>query len=247
MATLVHPSLVPIGAPGPAPVPVPHPHGVSRHTVRLHLKRLRWLALVRGEAFLKRALDVTAVLCAAPFVVPLLALAATLIKLTDGGPVLFWQKRVGRRGRVFEFPKLRSMVLDAESQRPQLDALNHHQDGVTFKIKDDPRITWIGRIIRRWSIDELPQLWSVLTGDMTLVGPRPALPSEVQRYSATDRRRLDAVPGLTCLWQIAGRADVPFEKQVVLDVSYIQERSFRLDLWILLMTVPAVLSGRGAY
>lgn len=222
------------------------PHGVRSHTVRLHMKRARWL-LVRAEPWLKRAVDVAAVLLVAPFALPVLALAGLLIKLTDGGPVLYWQSRVGERGRRFDFPKLRSMVVNAEALRGQLEARNEHRGGITFKIRDDPRITWIGRIVRRWSIDELPQLWCVLVGDMSLVGPRPALPAEVRRYSPSDLRRLDATPGLTCLWQISGRADVPFDRQVVMDVSYIQERSLRLDLWILLLTVPAVLSGRGAY
>lgn len=222
-------------------------NGIGSAGGRYHLKRLRWLLRVRGEAWLKRAIDVAAVLAVMPVVGPVLAVAALAIKLTDGGPVLHWQNRVGYRGRLIPFPKLRSMVVNAEALRGALEDQNEHANGITFKIRKDPRITWIGRIIRRWSIDELPQLWCVLTGDMTLVGPRPALPSEVRRYTPDERRRLDAVPGLTCLWQISGRADVPFERQVVLDVDYIHDRNILLDFWILLMTVPAVVSGRGAY
>lgn len=214
---------------------------------RLYVSSLRWHWAARGERLLKRSVDVAAGLVLTAVLGPIALLAAVLIKLTDGGPVLFWQKRVGLNGRVFEFPKLRSMVMNAEALRPQLDAANEHKTGVTFKMRRDPRVTWIGRIIRRLSIDEVPQLWNVLNGDMSLVGPRPALPAEVRRYSRADRRRLEVVPGLTCLWQIGGRADVPFEKQVQLDVSYIHDRSLWMDLSILLRTVPAVLGGRGAY
>lgn len=223
------------------------PHGVRGHSVHFHLKRLGWLLRVHGEPLVKRALDVTAVLIGTPFAGFVMLIAGLLIKLTDGGPMLYWQRRVGRHGRLFDFPKLRSMVVNAEALRADLGAKNDHRTGVTFKMRDDPRVTWIGRLIRRWSIDELPQIWCVLVGDMSLVGPRPALPSEVSCYSAADRRRLDVTPGLTCLWQIRGRAEIPFDEQVVLDVSYIQERSLTLDVRILLLTVPAVLTGRGAY
>ena len=226
---------------------VAQPHQVRKHPARLHLKRLGWLFVVRGEPMMKRAFDIAVTLALLPILGPIALVAGILIKLTDGGPMLFWQKRVGRYGRVFEFPKLRSMVMNAEAVRRNLEAQNEHGQGVTFKMRKDPRVTWIGRIIRRLSIDELPQLWSVLVGDMTLVGPRPALPSEVSRYSIADRRRLEVTPGLTCLWQVSGRADIPFEKQVQLDVSYIQEHSLWMDFLILLRTVPAVLSGKGAY
>lgn len=199
-----------------------------------------------GE-FAKRFMDISLTLMLAPVVLPLLALAAVAIKLTDGGPVLFWQTRVGQDGVEFPFPKLRSMVVNAEALRAKLEAANEHREGVTFKMRRDPRVTWIGRIIRKFSIDELPQLWCVLTGDMTLVGPRPALPSEVARYTASDRRRLAVTPGLTCIWQVCGRAQIPFAEQVELDVQYIRERGFWLDLELLVRTVPAVLTGRGAY
>ena len=122
-----------------------------------------------------------------------------------------------------------------------------HEDSITFKMKRDPRITWIGRIIRKLSIDELPQLWCVLRGDMSLVGPRPPLPSEVEQYSLSDRRRLEVIPGLTCIWQVSGRGDIPFAEQVELDAQYIESQSLWLDILLLLKTVPAVLLGRGAY
>ena len=157
------------------------------------------------------------------------------------------QKRVGRWGREFPFPKFRSMVYNAEEMKKTLQEQNVHGDSITFKMKEDPRITRVGRVIRRLSIDELPQLFSVFKGDMTLVGPRPALPSEVARYCYQDRRRLEAKPGITCLWQISGRADIPFKQQVELDEQYIHSQSVFSDLKILAKTIPAVLTGKGAY
>jgi len=176
-----------------------------------------------------------------------LAIVAILIRLEDGGPALFWQTRVGQWGREFRFPKFRSMVTNAEEVRRQLAAANQHGDGITFKMKRDPRVTRIGAIIRKLSIDELPQLWITLAGDMSLVGPRPPLPEEVARYTLADRRRLDVKPGLTCIWQISGRSELPFEKQVRLDLQYIDSHSLLLDIALLLKTVPAILGGRGAY
>lgn len=195
----------------------------------------------------KRFLDVLVSLVLLVLLAPLFLVVAALIKVTDGGPILFWQTRVGYWGRKFRFPKFRSMVPNAEQLLPQVMALNHHKNGVTFKAKDDPRLTWIGRIIRRTSIDELPQLWCVLKGEMTLVGPRPAVPLEVAKYTIEDRRRLDVKPGLTCLWQINGRGNIPFDRQVELDLDYIEQQSLLLDLKILVLTVPAVVTGRGAY
>jgi lipopolysaccharide/colanic/teichoic acid biosynthesis glycosyltransferase len=161
---------------------------------------------------------------------------------------LYWQKRVGLRGREFAFPKFRSMCVDSDAVRANVAAMNQHgADAVTFKIKRDPRITPTGRVIRRFSIDELPQLWCVLTGQMTLVGPRPPLPSEVGRYTLRDRERLSVVPGLTCFWQVNGRSEIPFEQQVEMDIDYIQQRSLWTDIKVLLKTIPAVVFGRGAY
>ena len=179
---------------------------------------------------------------------PMMLTVGLLIKVTDGGPVLFWQVRVGKWGKAFPFPKFRSMVVDAEAIRAKLLANNQHGDqGITFKMKRDPRITWIGDFIRKTSIDELPQLWCVIKGDMSLVGPRPALVNEVKRYTLDNRRRLDITPGLTCIWQVSGRSEIPFEEQCRMDVQYIKEKSVMADLRLLLKTIPAVITGRGAY
>jgi lipopolysaccharide/colanic/teichoic acid biosynthesis glycosyltransferase len=224
-----------------------HALGSLRRRLRMRSKTLVFRAVVGGTQALKRSLDVVVSVLALLALAPLLALVALAIKLTDGGAVLFWQSRVGRHGREFRFPKFRSMVADAEARKAALAAVNSHgAKGVTFKMKGDPRITRIGRVIRRLSIDELPQLWLVLTGDMSLVGPRPPVPSEVARYTLEDRRRLEVTPGLTCIWQVSGRSEIPFERQVGLDVEYIESRSFLLDLRLLARTVPAVLAGRGA-
>lgn len=210
-------------------------------------KKTLWRGTIAGARSLKRALDILVPLLLLPVLLPLFAVVAALIKLTDGGPVFFWQKRVGRWGREFAFPKFRSMVTNAENLKTQLLAMNDHKSGITFKMKKDPRVTWIGRLIRKTSIDELPQLWCVFNGEMTLVGPRPPVPDEVRRYRMSERRRLEVVPGLTCLWQISGRGDLPFDKQVELDLEYIRSQSVWLDLKICLMTVPAVVLGKGAY
>ena len=139
------------------------------------------------------------------------------------------------------------MYIDAEARKQELMDQNEMQGGVLFKMKDDPRITRVGGFIRRYSIDELPQLWNVLRGDMSLVGPRPPVPSEVEQYSISDRRRLDAIPGITGLWQVSGRSDIPFDQQVELDVQYIHNATLWENIKLLLKTIPAVLSGRGAY
>jgi lipopolysaccharide/colanic/teichoic acid biosynthesis glycosyltransferase len=171
--------------------------------------------------------------------------AAILIKLTSHGPVLFRQKRCGHNGRQFVMYKFRSMIDNAEQRRLELEPLNE-MDGPVFKSSRDPRITIIGKIIRRFSIDELPQVFNVLRGDMSLVGPRPPLPEEVARYERWQRRRLSMKPGMTCLWQISGRNEVSFEDWMKLDLTYIDNWSLLLDLKILLKTVPVVLLGRGA-
>jgi lipopolysaccharide/colanic/teichoic acid biosynthesis glycosyltransferase len=214
----------------------------------LHRARFLFWRISRNTGGLaKRALDILVSVTALTAVLPLLLAVAVLIKLTDGGPVLFWQTRVGKWGRPFRFPKFRSMVTNAEALRSRLATANSHGDGITFKMKRDPRITWIGRLIRKTSIDELPQLWCVLKGEMSLVGPRPALVSEVDRYTLDDRRRLDATPGLTCTWQVSGRSDIPFDAQCRLDVEYIEQQSILADVKLLLKTIPAVITGRGAY
>jgi lipopolysaccharide/colanic/teichoic acid biosynthesis glycosyltransferase len=206
--------------------------------------------------YYKRVMDVVGSAIIMMILAPLLILVALLIKCTDAGPVLFWQRRVGLRGRTFWCPKFRSMMPHADRLVRILTARNGHatpradqksKADVTFKMRDDPRITWIGKIIRKLSIDEMPQLWCVFKGEMSLVGPRPALPSEVARYSPADRRRLEVTPGLTCVWQVSGRGDLPFPVQVEMDVEYIQKQSLMFDISLLLKTIPAVLRGRGAY
>jgi lipopolysaccharide/colanic/teichoic acid biosynthesis glycosyltransferase len=215
---------------------------------RYRRKRIMWRLVVSAAAFAKRTIDVIASLVGLLALAPLFLAIAVCIKLTDGGPVLYWQRRVGQWGREFPFPKFRSMITNSDAVRAKILAQNQHGSaGVTFKMKNDPRITWIGRIIRKLSFDELPQLWCVLNGDMSLVGPRPPLPSEVARYSLRDRRRLDVIPGLTCIWQVSGRADIPFDRQVELDMEYIQSQSVWVDLKLLMKTVPAVVLGKGAY
>jgi lipopolysaccharide/colanic/teichoic acid biosynthesis glycosyltransferase len=211
-------------------------------------KRLLWRIKVGTLNVLKRGMDIAVVLPALVLLAPLFLLVALCIRLYDGGPVLYWQKRVGRRGREFAFPKFRSMCVDSDAVRAKIAAMNQHgANGITFKMKRDPRITPTGRFIRRFSIDELPQLWCVLVGQMTLVGPRPPMPSEVAQYSLRDRERLSVVPGLTCFWQVNGRSEIPFDQQVEMDLDYIHQRSVWTDIKLLFKTIPAVLFGRGAY
>ncbi len=193
----------------------------------------------------KRVFDVTlAVLAMAMAALPL-ALVALLVKLTSRGPAIFKQVRCGLNGRTFTFYKLRSMCLDAEARQAELAALNE-KDGPVFKMTNDPRLTPIGRYLRRYSIDEWPQLWNVLKGDMSFVGPRPAVPAEVVHYQPWQRRRLRMKPGLTCLWVLEGRDRLDFETWMRLDMAYIDNWSLLLDLKILLRSIPRVLFGRGA-
>lgn len=209
--------------------------------------RLSWRISQGLGGAAKRAMDILGAMSLLAIASPVMLTAAALIKACDGGPVLFWQTRVGKWGRPFAFPKFRSMRVDAEAVRAQLAAANQHGDGITFKMRHDPRITWIGRWLRRTSVDELPQLWCVLKGDMSLVGARPALVGEMARYDQDDRLRLDATPGLTCIWQVSGRSDLPFPEQLKLDVEYIRRQSLASDIGLLLRTIPAVITGRGAY
>ncbi len=209
-------------------------------------KRLSWRCVMFSAEFIKRFVDIVVSAATLIILAPLFAFVALLIKLEDNGPVFFAQRRVGKWGREFRMYKFRSMCVDAEQKLPAVLQKNQHTTGVTFKAKNDPRITWIGRWLRKFSIDEFPQFYNVLIGDMSLVGPRPPVPREVAMYSAGDRRRLEATPGLTCFWQVSGRAEIDFPEQVQLDVQYIESQSFWLDIKILLKTVPAVLLGRGA-
>jgi exopolysaccharide biosynthesis polyprenyl glycosylphosphotransferase len=215
--------------------------------LRFYVKWLVWRGVIGGAYVFKRLFDIVASTCLLTLLMPFFLLLALLIRLDSPGPVLFRQTRVGRWGRLFTMWKFRSMYIDAEVRKAGLIVDNEMAGGVLFKMKHDPRITRVGRFIRKASIDELPQLWNVLRGDMSLVGPRPAVPSEVDEYSLDDRRRLEVIPGITCIWQVSGRSDIPFEDQVQLDIQYIESQSFWQDVLILLKTVPAVLFGRGAY
>jgi exopolysaccharide biosynthesis polyprenyl glycosylphosphotransferase len=177
---------------------------------------------------------------------PLFIVIATAIRLDDHGPVFFRQTRVGRDGRKFRIFKFRTMVVDAERRKLQLQSLNEGA-GLLFKMREDPRITKVGAKLRRWSLDELPQLFNVLIGDMSMVGPRPALPQEVARYGDHMRRRLVVKPGLTGLWQVSGRSGLSWEEAFRLDLRYVDNWSIMLDLQILWKTWSAVIHGSGAY
>ncbi len=195
---------------------------------------------------LLRAFDVLLSATVVLFLLPLFLVIAVAIRLDSPGPILFRQTRVGRYGREFPFYKFRSMVTGAEAQRAALAAMNE-RSGPVFKMRQDPRVTRMGRLLRRTSLDELPQFLNVLKGEMSLVGPRPALPSEVALYTPRQRQRLSVLPGLTGLWQVSGRASLSFEHSIDLDLHYIQRQSLWMYLRILFLTIPAVVSGRGAY
>ena len=196
--------------------------------------------------FVKRGIDIAVSLLALIALSPVFLIAAILIKLTSRGPVMFVQKRLGLNKRHMHVHKFRTMVVDAEKQIKDLEHLNE-VSGPVFKIKNDPRITPIGRILRKTSIDELPQLWDVLKGDMSLVGPRPLPVRDYEGFSEDwQRRRFSVRPGITCLWQVNGRSSIPFEQWMELDLQYIDKWSLWLDLEILLRTIPAVLRGSGA-
>ncbi len=196
--------------------------------------------------FLKRFFDIFISLVTILIFSPFAAIIAILIKLTSPGPVIFVQKRCGLNGRVFNFYKFRSMYEGAELKKAELESSNE-MDGPVFKIKGDPRITTIGLFLRRTSLDELPQIWNVLKGDMSIVGPRPPTPTEVDQYERWQRRKLSMRPGLTCIWQISGRNLIRFQEWIKLDLQYIDNWSLWLDIKILLRTIPAILSGKGAY
>ena len=196
--------------------------------------------------FWRRAIDIAASGAAILALSPVLLTTAFLVKATSPGPIIFSQLRVGRGGRQFRFFKFRSMYRDAEERKNALRIVNE-KDGPIFKIKNDPRITPLGRVIRRLSIDELPQLFNVFKGDMTLVGPRPPVVDEVEQYEPWQRQRLDITGGLTCIWQVSGRSEVSFDDWMRMDIRYKQKRTIKLDAKLLWKTVGAVFSGRGAY
>ncbi|MFT6407551.1 MAG: lipopolysaccharide/colanic/teichoic acid biosynthesis glycosyltransferase [Arenicella sp.] len=216
-------------------------------TTAARIKSAIWKIRLAAGIRLKRTMDVSVSLIALIVLSPLFLLVGLLIKRDSTGDVFFKQERVGMHGVTFDMWKFRSMVSDAESERAALESSNEMATGVLFKMKCDPRVTKVGWFIRKASIDELPQLFNVLRGDMSLVGPRPPLMSEVRDYKRSDCRRLEAIPGITCEWQVSGRSNIPFEQQVELDVQYIRNQSLRLDLALLIKTIPAVLFARGAY
>ena len=201
--------------------------------------------VVRTPAW-KRALDIVLSATALLALLPLFALIALAIRLDSKGPVIFRQQRAGRGGRPFAFLKFRSMSAGAEAQLAGLAARNE-QEGPVFKMHDDPRVTRVGRPLRRWSLDELPQLWNVLVGDISLVGPRSPTMDEVAKYERWQRRRLAVTGGITCTWQVSGRSEIPFRDWMRLDLRYVAARGLWSDLRLLALTLPAVIGGRGAH
>jgi lipopolysaccharide/colanic/teichoic acid biosynthesis glycosyltransferase len=194
----------------------------------------------------KRTCDIAGSALALLALLRVFALTALAIKLDSPGPVVFKQTRAGRAGRPFDFYKFRSMYVDAEARRAELAAHNE-QDGPIFKIQRDPRITRVGRLLRRWSIDELPQLWNILKGDISLVGPRSPTLDEVAQYERWQRRRLSITGGVTCIWQVSGRSQIGFRDWMRMDMRYVRCRGLWVDVCLLARTLPAVLSCRGAY
>ena len=209
--------------------------------------RWRYLLRVSAKMLSIRLFDLFVAAMALLILAPLLLIVVCCIVIDSPGAIFYSQKRVGINGRIFKFWKFRSMVVNAEQQNDALISDRGIADSVRFKMKQDPRITRVGKFIRKYSIDELPQLWNVLKGDMSLVGPRPPVPKEVNIYSSSDRRRIRIIPGITCIWQVSGRSEIPFEEQVKLDEDYILSASFWTNLKLLLRTIPAVLFGKGAY
>jgi exopolysaccharide biosynthesis WecB/TagA/CpsF family protein len=199
------------------------------------------------QQLLKRSVDIVASCSAIISLSPIILTSMLCISIESRGPIFFSQTRVGKNGKPFRLWKFRSMYIDAEKRKKVLMQENEMSGGVLFKMKEDPRITHVGRFIRKYSIDELPQLWNVLNGSMSLVGPRPALKDEVSQYDVNDRQRLTVKPGITCIWQVSGRSNIRFKQQVELDQLYISQRSFWTDLKLLISTIPAVITARGAY
>jgi exopolysaccharide biosynthesis polyprenyl glycosylphosphotransferase len=222
----------------------------SRITIR-PLDGLALLSLDRRElgirqAALKRMFDVVVGTILFVIAVPVMGIVAVLVRITSRGPALFRQERVGKGGKPFVMYKFRSMVKGAEELHEQL-VQESGADTVLFKLREDPRVTPVGRVLRRWAFDELPQLWNVVKGDMSLVGPRPALPGETARYSNRLRTRLQVKPGLTGLWQVNGRHELPFADYIRYDLFYVENWSLGLDLYVIGKTLPALLARRGSY
>ena len=230
----------------PGIIEVAGPRISIRPVAGLSLLHLERPSVSGGPHLLKAIFDRTCAVILIALLLPLLAGLAIAVKLTSTGPVLFRQRRIGRAGADFWMLKFRSMTVDAEERRHELHALSDG-NGVMFKLRDDPRVTRLGRFIRRFSLDELPQLFNVLRGEMSLVGPRPPLPEEVAMYAADDSRRMLVKPGLTGLWQVSGRSNLSWEESVLLDLRYVDNWSMTLDLLILWKTARAVVKGSGAY
>lgn len=195
---------------------------------------------------IKRLIDVVCSFLGVLVLSPLFIIIAIIIKTTSKGPVFFSQKRVGKNGKEFEMYKFRSMVVNAEELKEKLAAQNE-MSGPMFKMKDDPRVTKVGKFIRKTSIDELPQLWNVLKGDMSLVGPRPSLPKEVAQFEEWMYRRLEVKPGLTCYWQVSGRNNIDFEDWMKLDIKYVDERSSWIDIKLIFKTVGVLFGDKNAH
>jgi lipopolysaccharide/colanic/teichoic acid biosynthesis glycosyltransferase len=219
----------------------------GRTAVGLVWHRRGLVAAPWWQRLFKRAVDIVGATLGLVLLAPILLVTALAVKIDSAGPVLYVSDRVGRGGRPFRMMKFRSMRHGSHHTRDHHGHLNIHDSGPIFKIRDDPRVTLVGRFLRRGSIDELPQLWNVLRGDMSLVGPRPPLPEEFRRYGIRECRRLEVKPGITCIWQVSGRSDVDFDTWVDMDLDYIDRWSLRLDARLLARTVAAVLSRRGAY
>ena len=203
----------------------------------------------RGFSFyevIKRVIDVVCSFVGVLVLSPLFVVIAIIIKFTSKGPVFFSQKRVGRDGKEFKMYKFRSMVVNAEELKEKLAAKNE-MSGPMFKMKDDPRVTKVGKFIRKTSIDELPQLWNILKGDMSLVGPRPSLPKEVAQFEEWMHKRLDVKPGLTCYWQVSGRNNIDFEDWMKLDIKYVDERSTWIDIKLIFKTVGVLFGDKNAH
>jgi exopolysaccharide biosynthesis polyprenyl glycosylphosphotransferase len=230
----------------PALLDVAGPRTTIRQTAGLTLLHVDHPQLSGFRLVLKALFDRCAAAAALIVLAPVMSAIAAAIWLHDRGPVLFTQLRVGRDGHEFRIYKFRTMVVDAEQRKQELLA-NNDSDGVLFKIRKDPRVTAVGAHLRRLSLDELPQLFNIFLGDMSLVGPRPALPEEADKYAAHVRRRLVVKPGLTGLWQVSGRSDLSWEESVRLDLRYVENWSFALDLQILWKTTSVLVRRSGAY
>lgn len=219
----------------------------THYTLFSRLKNKLWALKTLCSVGCKRMLDIFVSTSMLLVLLPLFSVVAVCIRLESKGNVIFSHNRVGKDATIFKMYKFRSMVRNAQEMKNSLRKQNESKDGIIFKMKEDPRITRVGKFIRKTSIDELPQLWNVLRGEMSLVGPRPPLPSEVKLYSIEERKRLDVKPGITCIWQVSGRSEISFKQQVLMDKKYIKEHSFIYDIILLLKTIPAVLSSKGSY